>query len=466
MDGTTASGFAPVRTTELPVFRRDHEEYTAFYAPGFLVVVPASGTGRFESALGGAARRPDPDPVPAALIRHAQRAVAARAATATAPFEPVCLTLYLGNRCNLNCAYCYASSSRAGAAPLDWSAIRAGARQVLANCERRGEPLTVVFHGGGEPTLFPDLIDRVLDELEQLTASRRMRIFRYLATNGVLPAALVRRLARRFDTIGISCDGPERWQTLQRPTWAGRASTPVVERTAKAIRAGGTPLHVRVTVTARTLHHQAEIARYLCERLEPDEIGAEPLYLGGRAQPGAALRADQAAAFVDGFLEARQVAATFGVPWRTSGSRIAELHGPYCNVFRDVLQLVPGGVATACFKTSDARESEARGMTIGSTRGEAGEVLVLDRDRITALRRLLSAQPGPCGDCFNRFHCTLGCPDSCQLEPPAELPNFRCGVQLNLAQRALDDLAAAMWSDQGFQQHIVGQEVGSPCRWD
>jgi sulfatase maturation enzyme AslB (radical SAM superfamily) len=462
MENTAASGFVPVRTTGLPVFRRDRGQYAAFYAPGFLAVVNASGADRFESALGDA-HTPDLDPVPAALICHAQRALEARATAATAPFEPVCLTLYLGSRCNLHCTYCYASSSRARGSPLDWSAIQAAAPQVLANCERRGAPLTTVFHGGGEPTLFPGLIDRVLDELEPMADSRNVRIFRYLATNGVLPAARAHRLARRFDTIGISCDGPERWQSLQRPTWAGGASTPFVERTAKAVRDEGTPLHVRVTVTSRTLCHQAEITQYICERLAPDEIHVEPLYVGGRAQPETSLRPDQAPAFVDGLLAARQIAAMFGVPLRTSGSRIAELHGPYCNVFRDVLQLVPGGVATTCFKTSTARESDARGTTIGRTNGE---VLALEARQITALRRILGAWPGSCGDCFNRFHCSLGCPDSCPLGPQLELASFRCRVQMMLAQRALDDLAALMWKDRGPRRDVTGQEVSPPWQWD
>jgi sulfatase maturation enzyme AslB (radical SAM superfamily) len=462
MGEVTTSGFAPVRTTDLPVFRMDHGAYAAFYAPGFLAVVKGRGADGFESALGDA-RAPDRDPVLAALIRHAEHALAVRAAAVTADFQPVCLTLYLGNQCNLHCTYCYASSSPERAAPLGRSAIRAAAQQVLANCERRSAPLTIVFHGGGEPTLYPDLIDHVLDELEPKAAERDVPVFRYLATNGVLPASRARKLARRFDIIGISCDGPACWQSVQRPTWGGRASTPAVERTAEIVRDAGTSVHVRVTVTARTLHHQAQIARYVCERLKPDEINVEPLYAGGRAGPSASLGADQAVAFVDGLMEAHQVAATFGVPLRTSGSRIGELHGPYCNVFRDVLQVVPGGVATTCFKTSTDRESDMRGMTMGRAHGD---VLTLEPRRITALRRILGAWPESCGNCFNRFHCSIGCPDSCPLEPQAEPSVFRCRVQMTLAQRMLDELAAALWQNRGSVQDVIGQEVGSSCPWD
>lgn len=461
MPEATVTGFAQVRATGLPVFRRDQPQYSAFYAPGFLVVADRASARRFESALGNVLR-PDPHPLAAALAHHARQALHASATTKNSSYEPVCLTLYLGNRCNLRCTYCYASSTRNTDTPLDWPAIRPAARQVLANCERRGAPMTVVFHGGGEPTLHPDVIGRVLDELEPMAGGRGVRIFRYLATNGVLPPARARSLARRFDTIGISCDGPERWQSMQRPTWSGAPSTPFVERTAAAVRDAGTPLHIRVTITSRTLHHQPDITRYICERLAPDEIHVEPLYVGGRARPESALQPGQALAFVDGLVKARQVAAHYGVRLRTSGSRIGELHGPYCNVFKDVLQLVPGGVATACFKTSQARESDTLGATIGRVRGD---VLDLENRRITSLRRQLGDWPDSCGTCFNRFHCTRGCPDSCPLESAAELSHFRCEIQRLLAQRALDDLADTMWRERTNRRDIVGREVRSLWHW-
>jgi uncharacterized protein len=466
MNETAAGGFTQLPAASLPVFRHDHAQYSAFYAPGFLVVVDAAGIGKFETDLIKAAAEagaPGAHPVSATLVRHARQALDANAAATISPFEPVCLTLYLGNRCNLRCTYCYASSIRSPDTPLAWPAIWPAAKLVLANCERRGEPMTVVFHGGGEPTLHPGLISRVLDELEPMAASSGVPIFRYLATNGVLPPARARGLARRFDAIGISCDGPERWQTMQRPTWSGDPSTPFVERSAAIVRGAGTPLHIRVTVTSKTLRHQAAITRYVCERLAPDEVHVEPLYVGGRAQPETALQPGQAAAFVEGLLEARQVAAGFGVPLRTSGSRIGELHGPYCNLFKDVLQLVPGGVATACFKTSDARESQALGATIGRLDGDA---LTLDSGRIASLRRLLGDRPDSCGTCFNRFHCARGCPDSCPLEPAARLSPFRCEVQRLLAQHALDDLADAMWQGRNPRDDVVGQEVSPLWHWN
>lgn len=453
-------GFSSLASIRAPIFRRDQSTHTSFYAPGYLAVVASTRADEFESTL-----RESPaslHPVAASLLHHAEWAEASHAANLTQPFEPVCLTIYPGSQCNLRCTYCYASPSRARAQRLDSSAIRTAGEYVIANCLKRGVPFTTVFHGGGEPGLFRDLIDRALDELGETAAAEGVAIFRYVATNGVLPAARARWLAQRFDTVGLSCDGPERFQSVQRPTWSGGSTTPCVERTAKVVRSQGTPLHVRVTITSRTLLHQGEITQYLCERLRPDEIHIEPLYVGGRAGSRASLLPEQATTFVDGFVQARGVAAAFGIPVQTSGSRLSEIHGPYCNVLRDVLQVVPGGVATTCFKTGNAAEAVTQRTTLGGC-GNDGNALTLDIGRITRLRGLLSRWPAGCQDCFNRFHCTHGCPDSCPLDPKADASEFRCQVQMMLARRALDALAEATWKDARRDQDrgIVGCEVGS-----
>ena len=457
MGRTWTGGFAPVPSTRWPVFRRDHPRYALFYAPGRLVVVDASRAEQFESSVNDSATQTNA--VATSLVRHAADAEARHRAIWTDPFEPVCLTLYLGNRCNLSCTYCFAAPSGTPSLPLSWPAIRPVAESVLTNCVKRGIPFATVFHGGGEPGLYPDLIATILDGLEQLAVARGLTVFRYLATNGVLPAARTRWLARRFDTVGLSCDGPPLFQTRQRPTSSGKPTSPAVERTAQIIRGERTRLHVRATITPLTMRHQADIVAYLCERLQPDEIALEPVYSGGRAGATTPWHREDAEVFVTGFIEARALASRFGVPLRPSISRPSETHGPYCNVARNVLQLVPGGVASACFKTN-ATDGGPAPMTAISSDASDNNELALDGARIARIRHLLSRWPARCQDCFNRFHCTLGCPDSCPLDPTtASAADFRCHVAKELTTRSLDDLAAAAWQDPAREDSIITIEL-------
>ena len=134
----------------------------------------------------------------------------------------------------------------------------------------------------------------------------------------------------------------------------------------------------------------------------------------------------------------------------TSGSRPDVIHGPYCNVFRHTLNLVPGGVATACFKVTDVAHVEAKGATIGALNRETRR-FEIDHARVRELRRRLAAIPAKCATCFNRYHCVRECPDQCPLDEDtvsgsAPEPGFRCRMQKALAYAILRETAAGLWS--------------------
>jgi uncharacterized protein len=448
---TTRWEFRALDAVRLPVFRRDvlppgEAGYAAFYAPGFLTVVEAAEANHLEAAVRTRTHAPPVlERAAADLLAHARQALRRWEAMTTAPFSPVCLTLYIGDRCNLSCTYCHAAPPATARTSLSAVDAEPAARLVAANCARARRPMTVVVHGGGEPGLHRTIVDAALDTAARCAAEAQVETFRYVATNGVLPATTVRWLARRFDVVGLSCDGPEDVQVAQRPTRTGRPTTRAVERTADLVHDAGTGLHVRTTVTPATLGRLTEIVGYLCDRLAPEEIHVEPVYRGGRASSDDGFAPGDAQDFVDGLLTARALASSHGVPLRTAVSRPSEIHGPFCQIFRNVLQLTPSGAVSACFKDTDATADRTR---IG--RSTAGGEVVLDDRRITALRERLGTRPVRCTDCFNRFHCTLGCPDYCAADDIEDAGNgldgFRCVLGRELTGRTLSEAADAVWT--------------------
>jgi sulfatase maturation enzyme AslB (radical SAM superfamily) len=432
------------------LYRATRDGYDLFYATDCLCVVPSSQADAFAADLacpvaqGG--RWSDE------LRRRAIRA--SGEGPPRAPYHPECLTLYLHNECNLGCTYCYAGPGHERGGRLDLKAVAAAADLVAANCRAAGRHMTAVFHGGGEPSLYPREVDELLDLLRELAGRQRVELFCYVATNGLLPEARVAWLARRFDLVGLSCDGPAAIHDAQRPGRDGRGSLRAVERTARALRAEGAHFQVRATITRAALDHQAEIAAYICRHLAPEEIHFEPVYGGGRSGLGAVLAGSDAPAFVAGLTAARAVAAGCGVPLTTSMCRPGTIHGPYCHIFRQVLNLLPPreadggrpGMATACFKDSTAEEALLRGSAIGAL-DRTGQFSVSGQ-RVEALRAQLAAMPEGCADCFNRFHCTRGCPDACPLEGRGpEQAAFRCQASRSLAIALLVEGAEALWAE-------------------
>jgi sulfatase maturation enzyme AslB (radical SAM superfamily) len=413
----------------MPVFRRDLPGRALFYAPGCRVFVEPEQAEAFMHAL--AAPGPSAWPDVNRLQKAALDAENAWKALARVPFDPVCLTVYPTTTCTMNCSYCFAAAEGQRSEAFSLAAVTAAAERVACNCRRRGLPFTLVVHGGGEPTLNPRRVEAVLSQVEQLARGYQLPLFRYIATNGAVSAARAGWLADRFDCVGLSCDGPQEIQLDQRPLKTGADSLPQVERTAQIVRAAGKRLHVRVTLTPQTLSRQVEIADYLCTTLHPQEIHVEPVYAGGRAGRDGGFTPDLAEEYVAQFLVARRLAAGAGVRWLTSAARPAEIHGPYCNTLRDVIQVVPGGAAVACFKTSTAGQAADR--CIGRFE-RASSRFELDEAGIPALNSLAAAIPAACQTCFARFHCTHGCPDLCLLDTQSSGGEFLChSVQLLLA---------------------------------
>jgi sulfatase maturation enzyme AslB (radical SAM superfamily) len=443
-----AETFTLVRAGGLPIFRQDGGVYTLFYAPGCLCVIDRHHAARFEAAIappGGA------DQAGAhwgtALWTHAERAVAEAERRSSEPFVPECLTLYLNNECNLACVYCYADPAPRPAARLQPDAIAAAAEIVATSCRGKGLPFTIVFHGGGEPTLHRPEVEHALALIERAAAVSGVSLFRYVATNGVMSSQKAAWLAGMFDLVGLSCDGTPDIQDRQRPRQGGKPTSAAVERTAEQLHRANRPFHVRATITATTLHRQVEIAGYICRKLAPAEIHFEPVYLGGRADANIGLGAEQAEAYVTHFFAARDVAHGYGIPLTTSGSRPGSVHAAYCHVYRHVLNLVPPGVATACFKITGEAQARQAGACIGTLDRQTGR-FVIDHERITALRQRLDRMPARCVGCFNRCHCVRECPDICPLDDalPTSEPGFRCRMQKALTYALLQEKAGALWA--------------------
>jgi sulfatase maturation enzyme AslB (radical SAM superfamily) len=460
--------FTKIHDVSAPIFCSDQGEYLVYYAPGYLAVVDPqlerAATNKNLSALQSI------KPIFTELRQHARIAVEAWRTIALQPFTPLCLTLYLHNECNLHCTYCFADPSLKPAPRLSLAAVKSSARLVLSHCQAQDRPFTLVCHGGGEPTLHRQLLTEVLEIVTRLAANAQIPLMRYIATNGVISTAKAHWLAQNFDLIGLSCDGPPHIQNEQRPLQGGGSSSEYVKRTAGILHTVQTPFDVRATVTNKTAHRQPEIADYICRELRPREIHVEPVYSGGRAKIDA--EKVNATRFVNSFLEAKQVAEQYGIPWRMSGSRPEVIHGPHCNQFRYVVNVIPGSVATSvstsvatsvattCFKATRATTAQQAGLQIGA-HNETDGCFHMDMDAINDLAGKLHPIPDFGQDCFNQYHCVRGCPDHCPLDAVYEPgDSFRCQINRQLAGTYLQETAVSLWQKVRFHGGVAGQKIG------
>jgi sulfatase maturation enzyme AslB (radical SAM superfamily) len=430
----------------LPIFRSVEPHRSLFYTPGCVCVSPSQSADRFAEGLAT-----DDTGWSGLLRQQARAAVQERARIADRHFRPECLTVCLNNACNLSCSYCHSEPGSRVSDRLTLDAIAAGAELVAACCRGQERPMYAVFHGGGEPLLEQRPCADALRVIEDAAARAGVGLVRYVATNGVMAAARAGWMARRFDRVGVSCDGPPDWQDHQRPARGGRGTSAIVERTARIVRERGARLLVRTTVTRAGFDQQAEIVGYLLEQLAPEELVIEPVYAAGRGSRTAGYCGADAPTFVEGFRQAQRLASQVGVKVLSSVQWVSGQHGPHCQMLRSVLNLVPGDVATACFKRSRGADVHESQVAIGSFDPARGK-LSIDERRIHELRSLRLRLPPSCRGCFNQFHCGGLCPDAC----PGDLAEredfcgqFRCRVQRALAWLWIEEAAPGLPDPRG-----------------
>ncbi len=131
--------------------------------------------------------------------------------------------LKIAERCNLNCSYCYMYNKG------DTSYLRrpkfmsqelatAALERIASYAVRHHLPEVILALHGGEPLLVGRRwVQWFLEEIRQVEANSGTRFIVGVQTNGILlDADWIELLNAYRVTIGISCDGPEEWNDLQR----------------------------------------------------------------------------------------------------------------------------------------------------------------------------------------------------------------------------------------------------------
>ena len=439
--------------TTLPVFRLEGKSWDVLYTPpGYLAVVESAVADEIAAAW---SRDALPDETTAQQVSAWLRTRAEQAAEkwrqwVASSFTPECLTLYLSNQCQLACSYCYAASERHPSAQTS-AVIReevalAAARLVAGHCAEHNKPFYLVLHGGGEPMLHWELVERLEAATRRIAHQFGLEWRGHLATNGILSVQQAQWAAQHFTSIGLSCDGPPEIQNRQRAFQGGKETSPIVERTARIIRATGGNFEVRTTITPQTVQRQPEIVKYLHEQLGAETIRFEPVYqVRGQGKTG--FTPDDSSHFVEGFLEAQKEAEAREITLSFSGMRLEELHGPYCDVLRNALHVNPDGTAAACFfSVADQNPSEPA-FTIGAYDAKTGE-FGLKQEQIDAHRRKVLAIPDQCSECLNIYHCARGCPEFCNTSHTSPFATFRCQVHQQLAQAWIFRAAECIIADK------------------
>ncbi len=139
--------------------------------------------------------------------------------------------LKVAERCNLNCSYCYMynkgdTSFLARPKFMSKDLAAATLARIAGYAHRHNLPkVTLVLHGGEPLLIGRDWVRWFLEETRRVEASSRVLLNVAVQTNGtLLDKEWMELLVSHKVTVGVSCDGPEKWNDRARPDFQGRGS--------------------------------------------------------------------------------------------------------------------------------------------------------------------------------------------------------------------------------------------------
>jgi uncharacterized protein len=144
--------------------------------------------------------------------------------------------------CNINCSYCYLPT-RADKAVMQQSTVQVLFEQLFAS-SWASQDLTVIWHAG-EPLVVPPAFYESAFQTIATLCPTSARVRHSMQTNGLLLSTEWCDLFKRWHVgLGVSIDGPRRFNDAHRLTRAGRSTFDQALAGIRLLRRESVPFHV------------------------------------------------------------------------------------------------------------------------------------------------------------------------------------------------------------------------------
>jgi uncharacterized protein len=330
--------------------------------------------------------------------------------------------------CNLRCTYCYARGGEGEHKEMSQELARTIIDQTYENAVSRGEQYySLVFHGGGEPTLnWKVMTDAVL-----YAKNRDLPCNVSMSSNGVWTPRQQEFILANFDSVSISFDGLQHIQDKQRPQAGGRSSYNAVMTSIQELERAGVPYGLRLTVTPESVQFLPENIEFLCKETSQATLQVEPAYADVRGQYTDPTP-EQAEEFARLFFQAYCIGQESDRDLIYSGCRPGIISGCFCRAPEEALIVTPEGDIVTCFEIHDRRHTYINEFIVGRAKPGCIET---DMEKIREFARLQSQRRDQCQGCFCYWHCGGDCASRRIASPIAN--RWRCQVNRNLTRETI-----------------------------
>lgn len=319
-------------------------------------------------------------------------------------YRPICATLFLTNRCNLRCTYCYAST---GDFPIEEMPLDLAKRAIdhvhKYALERGMEHFELAFHGGGEPTLNWEILTKAVG----YARSKDLPADISVSSNGIYTPKRLDWIINHLDGLSLSLDGPPHVQDRQRITHRGKGSFKNVIKSVEYFDKWHFAYGIRMTVTPESIPKHSSSVQFLINHTGTRQIQVEPVFPGGRGGDEW-INEEDLDVFIEQFKEAYSIAFKHGVELIYSGARPSLITPYFCRAAYDALIVTSSGEISACFEVYSRDHPLSKHFFFGKF-NDNGTIYIDYQRRHELLDSRSPDKLNYCQNCFCKWHCVGDC---------------------------------------------------------
>lgn len=309
--------------------------------------------------------------------------------------------------CNLRCRYCYSDATPNKGLLLSYDDGKTVIDYIIQNASKSiRRNASVIFHGGGEPTLCVALIGKLVQYAIDESQKQGVNISFSASTNGTILTNELLELYSKFSSIQLSFDGLENTQNFHRPFSNNQPSFDVVVSNLRTIREfyPNMRIAIRSTVSSASVSEMAEFVEF-AHKLGANKVVFEPLVVTGRALSDSDLQAPDMEDFITNYKQACSVAKRLDIRIGCS-AEILYRDCNFCGASNSNLVLTPSGYISTCVEVSTLNDPLSELFIIG--RCDNNNVII-DKDKLYKIRRKGRSRNIECQFCIAESACRGNC---------------------------------------------------------
>lgn len=346
------------------------------------------------------------------------------------------LVILLSNRCNLGCKYCYAQFEREDDR-LSKSKIKNIINYVFELNKDRQDLVSIAFLGGGEPTLYWDLLTWAIEYTKQQASKYGFALRIGFPTNAtLLNEERIHFLSKNGIEVGVSFEILPEIQDAFRPFANSSKSTYlIVKKNLEALNAAGIPTRIRSTITPAYVRRMPEMIKHVAEMFPyVKKIHYEPIYpleLKSENSDGMNQFYDL---FIDNFFTSREMGEEVGVDVTTAATNtLHKIKHRYC---KGELCVTPSGEIVICHRSSSNKDARFEGYKYGVV---TDEEVYIDTSRLQNMNYILKSKNERCQTCFSKWHCSGMCLSNREMFNSQQFDSY-CMYVRNIQSRYIENL--------------------------